>query len=353
MATQEAKGWTYTGGYPHSLHQSTIHPPRNSEVKSIFNTPHMLVSIHAAALNPVDIQMMNLPTWKMPWNALYGKEKGVGCDFSGVVKAGGRSGFQQGDEVFGITMKPFMPYGGALATMAEFNMANTVAVKKPKEWSHEKAAAISLVWLTAKACIDGVARSVEDGSKKLAILGGSSATGMYMVKQAKARGWKVVATSSGKNRDFCLNDLKADEHVDYTSQNVRDGVAKFAPDAVIDCVGGTECIGLPSSKCYLSIVGDKTGRTSMGGPYTYYDFLAPHRAALQWLRWAKGYLGLGERYDVVILGMKTEWLEEAKSTLSADDIIVDSTFAYEDAKAAFERLNSGRARGKVVVQTIP
>ena len=123
MATLPAEAWTYTGGYPHSLHQSTIHPPRGSEVKSIFNTPHMLVTLHAAALNPVDIQMMNLPSWRLPWNGLYGKEKGVGCDFSGTVKAGGRSGFQQGDEVFGITLKPFMPHGGSLATMAEFNMA--------------------------------------------------------------------------------------------------------------------------------------------------------------------------------------------------------------------------------------
>lgn len=88
----------------------------------------------------------------------------------------------------------------------------------------------------------------------------------------------------------------------------------------------------------------------MGGPYTYYDFLAPHRAAFQWIRWAKGALGLGEVYDVVILGMKTEWLQEAADTLSPDDIYIDSTFAYDDAKAAFEKLNSGRARGKVVVK---
>ena len=57
MATQEAKAWTYTSGYG-SLHPTAIHPPRNSEVKSIFNTPHMLVTLHAAALNPVDTQVL-------------------------------------------------------------------------------------------------------------------------------------------------------------------------------------------------------------------------------------------------------------------------------------------------------
>ena len=74
---------------------------------------------------------------------------------------------------------------------------------------------------------------------------------------AKRRGWKVVATSSGKNKDFVTSTLGADEHVDYTTQNVRDAVSRCEPDAVIDCVGGTECIGLPSSKRYTTIVGDK------------------------------------------------------------------------------------------------
>lgn len=310
----------------------------------------MLVKMHACALNPVDVQMMNLPLWKIPFLPLSGKEKGVGCDFSGTVVAGGRTGFQSGDEVFGVTMKPFTPAGGALAGMSEFNMENTVAVKKPKEWSHEKAAAVSLVWLTAKACIEHVARYVDEGSKRVAVLGGSSAVGIYSIMLAKQRGWKVVSTSSERNKEFVTMTLRADMHVDYTKENTREGVSKFSPDAVIDCVGGTDCIGLPSSKRYISIVGDKTGRTSMGGPYTYFDILAPHRAFLQWFRWGRGYLGLGESYDVVILGMKTEWLEEAKKTLSPDDIYIDSTFGFEDAKAAFGKLNSGRARGKVVVQ---
>ena len=31
--------------------------------------------------------------------------------------------------------------------------------------------------------------------------------------------------------------------------------------------------------------------------YTYYDFLHPITAATQWIRWAKGEVGLGESYD--------------------------------------------------------
>lgn len=347
MATFDCKAWTYTTGYPSGLAVTTIHPPRANEIKGLGTTPHMLVKLKACALNPVDIQMMNLMGGYIPSLA---KPKGCVCDFSGTIIAGGRTGFIQDDEVFGLTLKPFDEAGGALAEMAQFNMANAVAAKKPKEWSFEQAAAIPLVWLTARTCIENVAQQVEEStSKRVAILGGSSAVGMYTIMLAKRRGWKVISTSSSRNRDFVTSALKADEHVDYTSQPVRSSIQRFAPEAVIDCVGGTECIGLPSSKRYITIVGDKTGRTSMGGPYTYYNFLSYH-APLQWMRWAKGYMGWGESYDVVILEMKREWLEEAKETLSPDQIFIDSTFGFEQAKEAFARLNTGRARGKVVVK---
>jgi len=347
MATQPAQAWTYTAGYPRSLKQTTIHPPIANEIKGLGTTAHMLVKLHACALNPVDIQTMNLPLWNVPG---YNKPKGTACDFSGKVIAGGRTGFIQGDEIFGLTLKASDDAGGALATMAQFNMANCVAVKKPKDWSHAQAAAISLVWLTARTCIEKVARAVEEsGNKRVAILGGSSATGIYSILLAKRRGWKVITTSSGRNKDFVLSTLGADEHCDYTAQNVRRSVQQFEPAAVIDCVGGTACVGLPSSQRYVTIVGDKTGRSTMGGPYTYYNFLSYH-APLQWVRWAKGYFGVGESYDVVMLEMRREWLEEAKETLTPDQIFIDSTFAFDDALKAFERLNTGRARGKVVVE---
>lgn len=340
MATTQAQAWTYTNGYPDSLSLNSY--------KVNKDTPNVLIKVEACALNPVDIQMMNTPV-------VWGKStdpKGTVCDFSGTVVSPGKSNFKAGDEVMGMTLAPFArPNGGGLAEYAEIDASASVMVAKPKEWSFEKAAAISLVWLTAVVCVDSVAPFVEGtSSKRVAILGGSSATGIYSILLAKRRGWNVVSTSSGKNKDFVINDLKADAHVDYTTQNVRDGVTAFKPDAVIDCVGGTECIGLPSSKRYTTIVGDKTGRLTMGGPFTYYDYSHPIVAATQWFRWAIGKSGLGESYDVVILAPKKEALGQATSTLSEDKIFIDSVFSFEDAKKAFERLNTGRAKGKVVIK---
>jgi len=350
MTTWDSRAWTYTGGgYPAGLKSTVVEVPRGCELKGLWSTPHMLVNIQACALNPVDIQMINFLSSLIPLKS-YQAEKGVACDFSATVSAGGRTGFMKGDEIFGLTMKPYKYGGGALSEMAELDMSNTVAVKKPAEWSWQQAAAIPLVWLTARTCIANVEDYVEQSAgKRLAVLGGSSATGMYTIMLAKKRGWKVITTSSAKNKDFVTSTLGADQHVDYTSvSSVRSAVQAFEPDAVVDCVGGTECVGLPSNRRYITIVGDKTGRTQMGGPATYYNPLSWH-TPFQWARWARGQLGLGESYDVVMLDMKKEWLEEAKETLAPEQIFIDSEFAFDDALKAFERLNTGRARGKVVI----
>jgi NADPH:quinone reductase-like Zn-dependent oxidoreductase len=59
--------------------------------------------------------------------------------------------------------------------------------------------------------------------------------GHYAVQLAKARGAKVIASASAKNRDFVLG-LGADEFVDYTAQPFEEVVKNV--DAVFDCVGG-------------------------------------------------------------------------------------------------------------------
>jgi len=352
MAPTESRAWTYTNGYPSTLSLNTHKITTPEEHSAGNDNLNILLKIHACALNPVDIQMMNTP---IIWKNNTSTPKGTVCDFSGTIISPGNknSEFRPGDEVMGLTLAPFTrPTSGALSEIAELDPAASVLVKKPREWSFEKAAAIPLVWLTAVVCVESVAEFVEGskGKKRVAVLGGSSATGIYSILLAKRRGWTVISTSSGRNKEFILKDLGADEHVDYTTQDVRSGIGAFAPDAVIDCVGGTECIGLPTSKRYTTIVGDKTGRTTMGGPFTYYDYKHPVVAATQWMRWAKGRYGFGESYDVVILAPKKEALEQATGTLSEENIFIDSVFSFEDAREAFERLNTGRAKGKVVVR---
>jgi NADPH:quinone reductase-like Zn-dependent oxidoreductase len=268
--------------------------------------------------------------------------KGIGKDFSGVVlAAGAESGFSTGDHVFGLFMSS--KYG----TLAEVIVIDTaqkageaVVLKKPKEWSWNQAAALPLVWLTARtsiACVEEYAAA----NKKIVVLGGSSATGMHTVYLAAQRGWSVLSTCSSKNTDF-VSSLGAQKVVDYTSTSVPDAVRDFAPDAIIDCVGGTETLGI--AKRYVTIVGDKTSRSSMGGSMLY--LTSPRMV----LRKVLGMIGWGEVYDCIILAQEPKYLQEAIDTLPAENIVVDSAFGFEKVKDAFERLDTSRARGKVVVE---
>lgn len=335
----EIHAWTFThGGYPKALQQSTLQadtkPLKPSEIR---------VKTHAASINPVDAQLMGFPLWPYLPSFVVPSQKGVAEDFSGVVQeAGPDSGFRPGDEVLGIC--PFIPGGTLQESIRLDTKKGSVVVPKPADWSWEQAAALPLVWLTARTVIAAaeghVGRSGGGGGGRVAVLGGSSATGMYAVHLASRRGWTVAASCSGRNSDF-VRGMGASEVVDYTAESVPGRLREFEPDVIIDCVGGTECLGI--AKRYVTIVGDKTGRFTMGGRNIY--LWNPKMVVRDLL----GKLGLGPSYSCVNLEFKYPYLEEILS-LPKDKIIIDSTFGFDQVREAFDRLNTSRTRGKVVVR---
>ncbi|KAB2570929.1 putative alcohol dehydrogenase protein [Lasiodiplodia theobromae] len=348
------RAWVYTtGGYPSCVRQTLLPAPDIQPAiggGGIIGPTTLLIRVRAAALNPVDIQLMNLPVvWSLPY--LSGAEKGIGADFAGTVVAAGREaaagGFGAGDEVFGLH---FAPFGGAAGTLKEViavDVRSAVVLKKPRDWTWAQAAALPLVWLTAKTCVgrcEGFVGGGGKGTGTVAVLGASSATGMYAVVLAKRRGWRVVGTCSARNEEF-VKRMGVDVVIDYTKGGVREKVAAEAPDAIIDCVGGTECLDL--ARRYVTIVGDKTSRSAIGGSLTY---LWNPRMVLRALL---GKLGLrSELYECVNLETRKDYLEEALH-LDKEEIVVDSTFSFEQVREALERMNSGRCRGKVVVSIGP
>lgn len=330
---EEINAWTFThGGYPKALQQSAL-PSDNEPLKP----SEIRVKTYAASINPVDAQLMGFPLWPYLPSFVMPSQKGVGEDFSGTVQeAGPDSGFKPGDQVMGIT--PFLP-GGTLQKLVRLDTKKgSVVIPKPADWSWEQAAALPLVWLTARTVIAEVERYVVNG--RVAVLGGSSATGMYAVYLAARRGWTVAASCSGRNADL-VRSMGASEIVDYTAESVPGRVREFAPDVIIDCVGGTECLGI--SKRYVTIVGDKTNRFTMGGANTY--LWNPQMV----LRALLGRVGLGPLYSCVNLEFKYPFLEELLS-LPKEKIVIDTTFGFDQVREAFERLNTGRTRGKVIVR---
>lgn len=330
--SQEIKAWTYThGGYPKALQQTRL-PADVGPLKPL----ELRVRVKAASINPVDAQLMGFPLWPYLPSFVIPTHKGVGEDFSGVVEEAGKdSGFKPGAEVFGIA--PFTP-GGTLQETIRINIKDSVVLPKPADWSWEQAGALPLVWITAQTTIAQAEPFVKNG--RIAVLGGSSSSGMYAVHIASQRGWTVIASCSGRNADF-VRSMGASDVIDYTTTSVPERVRAFAPDAIIDCVGGTECLGI--AKRYVTIVGDKTNRLSMGGRNIY--FWNPQML----LRALLGRIGLGRSYTCINLLFKYPFLEEILR-LPKEKIIIDSTFDFDHVREAFERLNTGRTRGKVVIR---
>jgi reticulon-4-interacting protein 1, mitochondrial len=346
LQTTPSKSWTYTTApYPSTLIQTTQHVPSTPAAQ------HLLVAVRAASVNPVDIQMMNLPIWRLPGR---GGPKIAGRDFSGVViAAAADTGFAAGDEVIGITLAS--NGAGFLTEIAHVDLRITTVVKKPPHLDFVRAASVPLVWLTAQSMLarcesfrgaagsgGGSGSPTTTEPPRLAILGGSSAVGMYAIGQAKARGWRVLATCSGRNAEF-VRGLGADEVADYTvsAGASAEAVRGFRPDAVLDCVGGTACLGLAPQ--YVTIVGDKLDRAVLGGSLAY---LTSPRMVVRWLL---GRLSLGPSYECISLDIPAAWLREADG-LQDKDVVIDSVYDLDQTMEAFERLNTGRARGKVVVQ---
>ena len=337
MSESKVKSWTYTtAGYPQTLKLSETKIPA---------TPapgHVLVQIRATALNPVDIQLMNVPLNSLP--GLNGP-KIPARDFSGTILAAAPdTEWEKGDEVMGISMD--VAGTGFLTDVSHLGAKASCIIRKPSHMSWKQAASLPLVWLTARTTIEHCVpymKSSNPAENKVAILGGSSSTGLYTVRIAKERGWTVLSSCSHRNIDF-VKSLGADEVVDYTKSPdaVVNAVKSFQPNAVIDCVGGTDCIGIAPQ--YVTIVGDKTTRSTMGGSFLYYT----HPRMV--IRWLMGYLGIGKSYECIILDAKKEWLEECMELKGEDQIVIDSTFDFGRAKEAFERMDTGRTRGKVVVE---
>jgi NADPH:quinone reductase-like Zn-dependent oxidoreductase len=252
--------YTQPSSQPHLTHTPLPKPGRND----------LLVKVHAAAINPVDIQLWGNPV--IGWLAGK-KEKGIGRDYSGEIVAIGeemqKSGeWNVGDEVYGLCNRATAE--GTFTQYLSIAPGEPVA-KKPKSLTHQEAAAIPLVVLTAFACLDWLPTESQSPNEKrrVVVSGASGGVGIWCVQLAKKLyGCHVIGICSGRNVDF-VKELGADKVIDYGKQDVvktlldgRPGGNKY--DLYIDCVGGTEMFNhwvCSLASCYVDKADSATDRT--------------------------------------------------------------------------------------------
>jgi NADPH:quinone reductase-like Zn-dependent oxidoreductase len=212
----------YGGSEVIEINQNTPEPTLSSG--------KVLVSIKSAGVNPADWkiregafqQMIDL---QFPFT--------LGMDFSGIIKQVGEgvsSDFKQGDEVYG---QVGVTNGGSGA-FAEMALTKTESIaNKPKRLSHVEAAALPLVGVSAwRALMENIKLSK---GQQILIHGGAGGIGSISIQLAKNLGAFVATTASANDKAF-VQELGADQVIDYKSQNFEDLLHDY--DSVFDTVGG-------------------------------------------------------------------------------------------------------------------
>jgi len=302
----------------------------------------VLIQIHAASINPLDSKIKNgefkliLP-YRLPLI--------LGNDVAGtVMRVGARvRNFKPGDAVYA------RPDDERIGTFAEF-----IAVKesslalKPTNLSMVEAASLPLVSLTAWQTLVETAK-LEKGQKVL-IHAGSGGVGTIAIQLAKHLGAFVATTTSTANIAW-MKALGADVVIDYKQQDFATVLRGY--DVVLNSLGSDE---LNQS---LQVLKPGGHLISISGPPTPAFAIArglawPLQQVLRLLSFGirKKAKKNGAEYTFVFMRADGAQLREITSLIESGAIrpAVDKIFPFQDTHKALAYVDSGRAKGKVVVQ---
>lgn len=300
--------------------------PREGEV---------LVRVRAAGANPVEWHLVRgEPFLIRMMNGLRRPKDGdVGFDVAGVVEeiGPGVTDLRPGDEVFG--------HGNG--SFAELTRAKSARLtRKPERLSFEQAASVPVAGGTAFHALVTHGR-VEAGERVL-IVGAGGGVGSFAVQLAKALGAEVTAVCSGAKADY-VRTLGADHVVDYGREDVTKLPERY--DVVIQLAGDHSLFALRrllSPHGRLVLAGSGAGRDGTG------FMLGALRAFVLSLlltrftdRTVKMFMSSTSREHLETL---VEFVERGELTPS-----VEHAFPLEQAADALTEIESGHARGKLVV----
>ncbi|KAI0383661.1 reticulon-4-interacting protein 1, mitochondrial precursor [Hypomontagnella monticulosa] len=295
----------------------------------------ILVKVHHRALNPADYKF---PEMGLVGRAMISTPASPGMDFSGVVAQTGEAvnGFGVGDRVFGRI--PPNKFG----TLGEYVVAHRDGCAiVPEGVSLEDAGCIPTAGMTAYQCI---APNVKSGDKVF-VNGGSGGTGTFGIQIAKALGCHVTTSCSEKNAELCRS-LGADEVIDYTKEKVSEVLkAKgLVYQLVVDNVGSPA--DLHKAADHFLVPDGKFMQVGVENSLSEIKTLMARQLL-------PSFLGGGKRKWVFLMVQNNhEQLEQIATWMKEGKVkaVIDETFEYEDAPKAFEKLKTGRAKGKVVVK---
>jgi NADPH:quinone reductase-like Zn-dependent oxidoreductase len=301
----------------------------------------VLVRIEATAMNVLDSKVRDgafklFLRYKPPFI--------LGHDVAGTVLRVGASvrGFKPGDQVFA---RPRDSRVGTFAEMIAVDQADLAL--KPANLTMEEAASIPLVGLTAWQALVDVAKVMP--GHKVFIQAGSGGVGTFAIQLAKHLGATVATTTSAANADL-VRGLGADVVIDYRTQDFEQLLKDY--DLVLH---SQDAAALEKSLKVLKPGGQVI---SISGPPD-----VPFAKALKlnlFFRFVMRMLSRsamktaaarGVGYSFLFMRADGAQLAQIAKLIDAGVIrsVVDRVFPFAQTPEALAYVETGRAKGKVVV----
>jgi NADPH:quinone reductase-like Zn-dependent oxidoreductase len=293
----------------------------------------VLIRVRAVSVNPLDL-MIRGPFLLRPFVGMRKpKDTRVGVDYAGTVEAIGKNvtQFKPGDDVF----------GGKNGAAAEYVcvLADRAVTLKPANVTFEQAAAVPVAALTALQGLRDKGK-IKPGQKVL-INGASGGVGTFAVQIAKSFGTEVTGVCSTRNLDM-VRSIGADHVIDYTKEDFTKGDQRY--DLIFDLVGNhsfseRRSVLTPNGICVMGGLGGSGWHDETAG-----RLFGELKALVgSWFVSQKfmTYLASLNRTDLAILA---DLMRDGKVTP-----VIDKTYPLSDMSGALYYLETGHARGKVVI----
>ena len=205
----------------------------------------------------------------------------------------------------------------------------------PDYLSFEQGATLPCAAVTAWSALNGD-RPVKAGETVLTL--GSGGVSLFAIQLAKAMGARVIATTSSETKAAQLKALGADEVINYAqhpdwSHEVLRLTAGLGVNRVVE-VGGPGTLNQSISSICI------------GGELALIGFVAHDTVAIDFF----SLFNSSARFRVINVGSREDF-EQMNRVLVQHQIIpvIDSAFAFADAKQAWRHFDSRQHVGKIVI----
>ncbi|MCH7613915.1 MAG: zinc-binding dehydrogenase [Candidatus Marinimicrobia bacterium] len=309
----------------------------------VLSESNVLIKLKVAALNHHELWSLQEKNLKSNSNII------MGSDGAGVIIELGDAvnNFKIGDE---IIINPSINWGfdkrvhgekyeilgfPTQGTFAEYISINQkYAFHKPKYLSFEEAAAFPLAGLTAYRAL--YTRGELEANNTVLITGIGGGVALFALRFAVASGANVYVTSGNDNKIRKAIELGAKGGTNYKKNTWGSELLNQASgfDVIIDSAAGEgfiELTKLAKPGCRIALFGRTAGQIPMLNPsIIFWKQLSIHGTTM----------GTDEEFKKMIDLISTKRIRP----------IIDSTYPFEKIIDGFEKMESGRQFGKIIIK---